>query len=145
MPQRRFNPWKSLVRGILVLTIAISTAVAILLADGGAPANATAVETSAAKGAASFDDQCARCHGEDGDGGEGLAPPLIGVFGRRVAGLTDFPYSDALKAKGGVWTEAALDTYVADPQAFAPGASMDDNDPDPAERKAIIEYLKTLK
>jgi cytochrome c2 len=34
---------------------------------------------------------------------------------------------------------------VADPQVFAPGAAMDDNDPNPVERRAIIEYLKTLK
>jgi cytochrome c len=122
-----------------------------VLADGGAPGDAAApaappaAAALPAQGAGFFDDQCARCHGEGGDGGEGLAPPLIGVFGRGVASVPDFPYSDALKAKGGVWTAAALDVYVADPQVFVPGAAMDDNDPNPVERRAIIEYLKTLK
>jgi cytochrome c len=114
-------------------------------ADGGAPAEAPAATATPAQGAALFEDECARCHGEGGDGGEGLAPPLTGVFGRAVAGAPDFGYSDALKAKGGVWTAAALDVYLGDPQAFAPGAAMDDNAPDPGQRRAIIEYLKTLK
>lgn len=96
-------------------------------------------------GAVLFENRCARCHGVNGDGDGGLGPSLIGVVGKPAASRPDFPYSSALKAKGGVWTSAVLDQYLADPQAFAPGADMDAPSPDPAERSAIIEHLKTLK
>ncbi len=96
-------------------------------------------------GAVLFENRCARCHGLNGDGDGGLGPSLIGVIGQSAASRKDFLYSDALKAKGGIWTPEMLDTYLANPQAFAPGAEMDINSPDPAERAAIIEHLKTLK
>lgn len=97
------------------------------------------------RGAVLFENRCARCHGLNGDGDGGLGPSLIGVIGRPAASRKDFLYSAALKAKGGVWTTEMLDQYLADPQAFAPGADMDVNSPDPAERAAIIEHIKTLK
>ncbi|MBP2275917.1 Cytochrome c2 [compost metagenome] len=96
-------------------------------------------------GAALFENRCARCHGLNGDGDGGLGPSLVGVLGKPAASRSDFLYSAALKAKGGVWTPEVLDRYLADPQAFAPGADMDVPSPDPAERAAIIEHLKTLK
>jgi cytochrome c len=65
------------------------------------------------------------------------------VIGRKVASLADFQYSDALKAKGGAWTEAALDAFIANPKAYAPGTQMTAGAADPAERQAIIAYLKS--
>lgn len=97
------------------------------------------------RGEVLFENRCARCHGLGGDGGEGNAPPLGGILGRSVASERYYIYSDALKARGGVWTRDLLDHYIADPQAFAPGADMEINSPDPAEREAIIDYLTTLK
>lgn len=96
-------------------------------------------------GAVLFENRCARCHGVNGDGDGGLGPSLVGVLGKPAASRSDFVYSAALKAKGGAWTAEVLDRYLADPQAFAPGADMDVPSPDPAERAAIIEHLKTLK
>lgn len=98
-----------------------------------------------ARGQVLFENRCARCHGIGGDGAEGLAPNLTGIVGRPVASHPDFTYSKALKAKGGRWNAETLDRYIADPQVFAPGADMEVNSPDPAERAAIIDYLKTLK
>ena len=92
-----------------------------------------------------FENRCARCHGLKGDGEGGLGPSLIGVIGKPVASRTDFIYSDALKAKGRIWAPKVLDDYLADPQAFAPGADMDIRSPDPAERAAIIEFVGTLR
>lgn len=97
------------------------------------------------RGAILFENRCARCHGVNADGEGGLGPSLIGVVGRPAASRQDYPYSAALKGKGGTWTPETLDRYLADPQAFAPGADMDVNSPDPAERAAIIEHIKTLK
>jgi cytochrome c len=97
------------------------------------------------RGEVLFENRCARCHGMTGDGGDGLAPPLTGIVGRGVASQPYFPYSDALKARGGVWTLEALNQYIADPQAFAPGAAMESSSPDPFEREAMISYLETLR
>jgi len=99
----------------------------------------------AGRGAVLFENRCARCHGVKGDGDGGLGPSLIGVLGRPAASRADYVYTDALKAAGGLWTAETLDTYLADPQAFAPGGEMDVNSPDPAERAAIIEHIATLK
>jgi cytochrome c len=97
------------------------------------------------QGAVLFENRCARCHGIGGDGDGGLAPSLIGVVGRPPAAGKDYRYSDALKAKGGVWDAETLDKYLADPQTFVPGTEMDINSPDPAERAAVIGYMKTLR
>jgi cytochrome c len=97
------------------------------------------------QGAVLFENRCARCHGVNADGDEGLAPSLIGVVGRSLAAEENYRYSDALKAKSGIWDAEMLDHYLANPQAFAPGTEMDVNSPDPAERAAVIAYLKTLR
>jgi cytochrome c len=112
-------------------------ALALLLALAAAPA-------FAATGQDVFNDKCGDCHTVDA--ASGSAPSLKGVVGRKIASLSDFQYSDALKAKaGGVWTEAALDAFLTDPKAYAPGTQMFGGAPDPADRKAIIDYLKTVK
>jgi len=98
----------------------------------------------AATGQELFNQNCADCHTVDNQSQS--APTLKGVVGRKIASLPDFQYSDALKAKsGGVWDEAALNAFLADPQAFAKGTSMYGSAPDPTERQAIIDYLKTVK
>jgi cytochrome c len=115
----------------------------LALANGGS--GAVGAETPHSRGETLFENRCARCHGLGGDGGDGLAPPLVGVLGRTIASRSDYVYSTALKARGGVWSTGTLDQYIANPQAFAPGADMEINSPDPAEREAIIAYLATLK
>jgi cytochrome c len=90
-----------------------------------------------------FEENCAECHGLADASTE--APTLKGVVGRKVASLGDFQYTDALKQKGGVWTEANLDAFLTDPQAFAPGTTMYVTVPASDDRKALIDYLKSVK
>jgi cytochrome c len=98
----------------------------------------------AATGQAVFIDKCGDCHTLEGP--SQTAPSLKGVVGRKIASLADFQYSDALKAKsGGTWDEATLGSFLADPKAFAPGTVMFGGAPDPADRQAIIDYLKSAK
>ncbi|HEY1749872.1 MAG TPA: c-type cytochrome [Caulobacteraceae bacterium] len=104
----------------------------------------TATSAFADTGQAVFNDKCGDCHTTDAASTE-TAPSLKGVVGRPVASLKDFQYSDALKAKGGVWSEAALDAFLANPQTYAPGTNMYGGAPDAGDRKAIIDYLKTVK
>jgi cytochrome c len=96
-----------------------------------------------ADGADDFNTNCGGCHSLDAS--SPVAPSLKGVVGRKIASLPDFQYSDALKAKGGSWTDASLNAFLADPKAFAPGTTMLVSVPDPAERKTIIDYLRTVK
>jgi cytochrome c len=106
---------------------------------------AAAAPALAATGEDLFNDNCGGCHTLDA-ASQPTAPTLKGVYGRKIASLTDFDYSDALKARqGGVWDDATLNAFLADPQAFAKGTQMYGAAPDPGERQAIIDYLKTAK
>lgn len=96
----------------------------------------------AADGAKTFQLQCKTCHQAKSTP---MGPSLNGVAGRKIAGLADFKYSPALTAKGGDWTEASLDAFLAAPGKFAPGSKMPAALPSAPDRAAVIAYLKTLK
>ena len=87
---------------------------------------------------------CAVCHATEAPDHKG--PALRGVVGRPAGTLPGFRYSRALKNARRDWSEAALDAYLADPQAALPGNAMPyPGLPDPAQRRDLIAYLKTLK
>ncbi|MGA8155657.1 MAG: cytochrome c family protein, partial [Rhodoplanes sp.] len=73
------------------------------------------------------------------------APSLWGIVGAPKARADWFSYSMALRKKGGVWTAADLDKYLANPSGFVPG-TIKTLPPikDAARRKQLIAYLKTL-
>ncbi|MCA0210086.1 MAG: cytochrome c family protein [Proteobacteria bacterium] len=109
--------------------------------ETGVEAPAPAVAPTAAMGEQIFR-RCVACHTIDKGGSNGIGPNLHGVVGAAVASKPDFSYSGAMKAKGGVWNEAALDTYLKAPMKAVPGTRMafagviDD-----ADRKALILFL----
>ena len=94
----------------------------------------------AADGEQLFNMQCKMCHG-----GTPMGPPLTGVAGGKIAAKEGFVYSEALKAKGGTWTDENLDAFLKAPTQFAPGTKMMIAVPADDSRQAIIAYLKTLK
>lgn len=96
----------------------------------------------AADGAKTFQLQCKTCHQAKSTP---MGPSLGGVAGRGVASLGDFKYSPGLVAKGGTWTDANLDAFLAGPSKFAAGSKMPASLAAPADRTAVIAYLKTLK
>ena len=105
---------------------------------------ASALPAAAAEdGQALFNAQCKSCHTINGVSGV-AGPSLKGVAGRKIASTPGYVYSSGLKAKTGTWTEANLDAYLAAPVIFAPGNRMFARVAQPAARKAIIGYLKTL-
>lgn len=90
--------------------------------------------------------RCFACHSVVA-GEEGLpGPNLRGVIGRRAATVPGFRYSPALIAAGArglVWTRAALDDYLADPQRFIPGTEMAMPGLGVADdRRDVIDYLQ---
>ena len=118
----------------------ILAALAVVLLGGTASAQPAGLIAS---GEAAFKQlACSNCHLADDFE---QAPPLAGVFGRKIAGAPDWPYCAALKAKTGTWTEATLDAFLSDTRAFAPGCVMDYKIADPAGRRALVAYLASLK
>lgn len=116
----------------------LAPAAALVLSLAAMPALAQTVD-----GAQVFSQQCSGCHVGPSTP---LAPSLAGVAGAHIASKPDFEYSAALKAKSGdTWTDANLDTFLKGPQDFAPGTAMYIAPQSDENRKALIEYLKTLK
>lgn len=103
---------------------------------------AAAAPAQAADGARTYKLQCGTCHSPKSSA---MAPSLAGVAGRKIAALSDFNYSKGLKAKAGTWTDANLDAYLAAPTKFAPGTRMMVGIANPADRAAVIGYLKGMK
>ena len=67
---------------------------------------------------------CIVCHTLGPGEGHLIGPNLSGIFGRSAASAPDFPYSEALREAGIVWTPAELDTWLARPEDFVPGNLM---------------------
>jgi cytochrome c len=119
-----------------------SVALLFAVADTAAAADATA-------GADVFRKKCMTCHTNEA-GKHKTGPSLFGVYGRKAGG-TDFPRYKGLVGVDLVWDDAKLDEYILDPAAFVKNntpnkqTAMTYKLKDNAERKDVIEYLKTLK
>jgi cytochrome c len=99
----------------------------------------------AARGEKRFE-ECVACHAL-ARGAESVGPSLYGVFGRKAGEGGEFRYSPALRRSGIMWDEHTIETFIADPQAVAPGNRMPfAGVTDPAARADLIAYLiKTFK
>jgi cytochrome c len=89
-----------------------------------------------------FERRCSGCHSLDIHK-EG--PRLRDVYGRKSASAPGFDYSDALKKLNVTWDETTLNRWLTNPDAMAPNTDMSFRLIDEQERKAIIDYLKTLQ
>lgn len=65
-----------------------------------------------------------------------VGPPLWEVY-ERMPTIEGLPFDS--------WTDEALDRWLAHPQSVKPKARMQYKVPDSANRRAVIEALKTLK
>ena len=89
---------------------------------------------------------CAACHSTASDGSHSMGPNLRGVVGRKAGSAPGFQYSSAMRDSGIRWTPQELDSFLTDVPAKVPGTLMPINGlPDPADRQAVIRYLKSLK
>jgi cytochrome c len=87
---------------------------------------------------------CSSCHSVE-PGQNGIGPTLAGIWQRKAAAVPGYAYSPALKASGIVWDAQRLDTWLQGPMKMVPGTKMVIAISDPQERKAVIDYLETLK
>ena len=144
--------WRGFIDGAIESGNAVAHAVIARLGGGARPAHAdrgaaAAPPTIAAAAPAGSPLQpCSLCHPTDATAGHGVGPNLAGVVGREVASTPGFSYSAALRARGGRWTEAELDLFLANPGAHVPGTAMAfPGVRDPAARTALIELLAKLR
>ena len=98
----------------------------------------------AGDGASLYNAQCKSCHTVSGANSP-AGPTLKGVVGRKIAAAPGYSFSAGLAKKGGTWTDANLDAYLANPSGFAPGTKMFNRVANPQARADIIAYLKTVK
>ena len=88
---------------------------------------------------------CAMCHTVK-PGQNRVGPTLHRIVGGKKAAVPGFNYSPALKAQKGVWSEAELDAYIANPRGKVPGTRMVyAGMPDKAKRAKLIAWLKAQK
>jgi cytochrome c len=86
---------------------------------------------------------CAHCH-EIGPGAHTMTGPVLnGVVGRKAGTRTDYPYSEAMKKAGIVWTEANLKRFLASPESVVPGTRMRFGGLPEDEIGPLIAFLKT--
>ena len=86
-----------------------------------------ASSADAERGRALYLQECKRCH-QAGSGAEHrIGPHLNDLLGRAAGSLADYRFSPAMEAAGSdglVWTEPALDAFLADPRAAVPHSRM---------------------
>lgn len=88
--------------------------------------------------------QCSVCHKVDASGVSTIGPNLNKVAGRTSGTLPKFKYSPAMATAKRVWTDAALDAFLAAPMKSMPGTRMAFAGlSKPADRKNVIAYLKS--
>ena len=86
--------------------------------------------------------KCASCHTLDANGRNRAGPRLHGIFGRTAGSVPNYSYSEALRKSGIVWTDATLDAYIKDAEAFIPGTKMYGGLSQDADRDDLLAFLK---
>jgi cytochrome c len=86
---------------------------------------------------------CVACHTLSPDEGNKAGPSLAGIFGRKIATLPGYRYSDALKHMNIVWTPATVSKmFEVGPMTYTPGTKMPEQKiGSPEDRKALVEFL----
>ena len=86
---------------------------------------------------------CVACHTLSEKDNARAGPTLAGLFGRRIASLPGYRFSDALKGMSIVWTPETVATlFELGPNAYTPGTKMPEQRiGSPEERKALTDFL----
>jgi cytochrome c len=86
---------------------------------------------------------CIACHTLTASEGNRAGPTLHGIFGRRIASLPGYNFSEALKHLDIVWTpETLAKLFELGPSRFTPGTKMPEQlITAPEDRDALIRFL----
>ncbi len=86
---------------------------------------------------------CVACHTLTPDEGNKAGPSLAGIFGRRIATLPGYHYSEALKHMNIVWTpDTVSKMFEVGPMTYTPGTKMPEQTiGSPEDRKALVDFL----
>jgi cytochrome c len=104
----------------------------------------SATAADAVRGAQRFKLLCGSCHSPD-PAVKKMSSHMRGIVGRKAASVDGVAFSNALKTSGWTWTQARLETYLADPKKALPGTTMMVAAANAQDRADIIAYLATLK
>ncbi|HMA75601.1 MAG TPA: c-type cytochrome [Xanthobacteraceae bacterium] len=87
---------------------------------------------------------CVACHALRPDEGNRAGPTLAGIFGRRIATLPGYNFSEALKSLDIVWTpETVSRLFEIGPAVFTPGTKMPEQRIGSADdRAALVHFLE---
>jgi cytochrome c len=86
---------------------------------------------------------CVACHTLSEKDKARAGPTLAGLFGRRIASLPNYRFSDALKGMNIVWTpDTVAKLFEVGPNAYTPGTKMPEQRiGSPEDRKALTDFL----
>lgn len=86
---------------------------------------------------------CVACHTLTPDEAPRAGPTLAGIFGRRIAAVPGYRYSEALRAMDIVWTpETVARLFEVGPARYTPGTRMPEQTINSAEdRDALMRFL----
>ncbi len=89
---------------------------------------------------------CQACHSVTPDGGNRAGPTLHGVFGRRIASLPGYVFSEPLTRLEIVWSAETISRlFELGPSTVTPGTKMPEQTiGDPEDRKALVEWLERV-
>jgi cytochrome c len=87
---------------------------------------------------------CVACHGLAPDQGNRAGPSLHGIFGRRIASLPGYNYSEALKHLDIIWTSETLaKLFEIGPVRYTPGTKMPEQRIDSRDdRDVLVRFLE---
>jgi cytochrome c len=87
---------------------------------------------------------CVACHTLRADAIGRAGPTLAGIFGRRIASLPGYRYSEALKKLDIVWTpETVAKLFEVGPATYTPGTKMPEQTiGSAADREALVKFLE---
>lgn len=86
---------------------------------------------------------CVACHTLSDKEVQRAGPTLVGLYGRKIASLPGYRFSDALKRMDIVWTpETVAKLFEVGPNAYTPGTKMPEQRIGSAEdRRALTDFL----
>jgi cytochrome c len=87
---------------------------------------------------------CVACHTLKSNDGVRAGPTLAGIFGRRIATLPGYNFSEALKKMDIVWTpETVSKLFEVGPNEYTPGTKMPEQRIGlPEDRAALMQFLE---